>query len=175
MNRKPRCRHWLGLFVCLAATWVTSAPHVLMAQEPGERAPGPSQVLIDGLRQDQWIRVALPQDRILSGRFEGTTSLGLSVSLRSGGIEVPYAEIDSLWIGRPSDGHEVVVGALIGSALGIALTALAIDVSCEAVDNRCDGSTTQAWVIGTAGGAGIGAGIGALVRSGSLRWELVFP
>jgi hypothetical protein len=104
-----------------------------------------------------------------------TDTLVVNTEQRADALEVPLADVTKLEVHRgqkSKTGTSALIGAGFGAALGVSVAL----IGCA--DNEClsDGDATAgvAVLLG-AGGALLGAGLGALIGSGTKvdRWETV--
>jgi hypothetical protein len=134
-----------------------------------------------GLKPGQVVRVSATGRSRFESRLGGVS--GDPVTTLFAGAEVPFeaADVDSLWV----RGRATWTGALVGAAVATPLSALFVSVVCIAyAGSEGDGSTPDRcpWAgvvllsaIGGAGGALIGAGVGALVPKWRLRYARARP
>jgi hypothetical protein len=100
----------------------------------------------------------------VAGVRDGTLWLGGSSAER----RVPLAGIDSVWVSRGHAATGALVGALLGTAVGIAATS---GTSCQLGDDSC---TTAASLRATGIILG-GVLVGALIGGGAKSWDLRYP
>ena len=124
--------------------------------------------------QGDRVRVTAPNERVV-GTFAVLKPDTLVVNVESRRLAIPFASVTSLEVSRGQKSR-TGRGALIGLGVGVVAgvgTALAL---CAEGDCNIDGDITGAvaLVLG-AGGALVGAGIGALIGSQTKtdRWETV--
>jgi hypothetical protein len=144
------------LWTILLATLPTALP----AQDS---LPAPLAQLKPGQR----IRLLTVEGRRLEARIAGLMSDPAGLQLVADSA-IPLAAIDSLWRRRTRAG----TGALIGAAAVGVPSVIFWGWFCNAVS---EGTGCDAWNV-VAGlslaGAAVGAGVGALIGSGVVRWEL---
>ena len=147
---------WVLLWTVLLAI-----PAALPAQDS---LPAP----LARLKPGQRIRVLTVDGARLEARIAGLTSEPAAVRLDATDSLVPLTAIDSLWQRRTRAGTGAWVGA---AALGVP-SVIFWGWFCNAVS---EGTGCDAWNV-VAGlslaGAAVGAGVGALIGSGVVRWEL---
>lgn len=144
--------------------------------EPGEGAGAPMVAdLAAKIEPDSYVRVTWDRGREI-GKLQLAGSVD-SMSLRASGgaIEIPYAAIDSLWVGRTHPAAGATIGGLAGAVAGGLILLGLSEALCESPSGACDGPSTSGWVIMIGGGAAAGTLVGALVGSGTLGWSIVFP
>ena len=147
---------WVFLWTVLLAILPTalsaqdSLPAPLARLKPGQRI---RLLIVDGPRLEAW--------------FAGLTSAPAALRLSADSV-IALADIDSLWQRRTRAGTGAWVGA---AALGVP-SVIFWGWFCNAVS---EGTGCDAWNV-VAGlslaGAAVGAGVGALIGSGVVRWEL---
>jgi hypothetical protein len=119
------------------------------------------------LKPGQRIRLLIVDGPRLEARIAGFTSDPAALRLTADSA-VPLAAIDSLWQRRTRAGTGAWIGA---AALGVP-SVIFWGWFCNAVS---EGTGCDAWNV-VAGlslaGAAVGAGLGALIGSGVVRWEL---
>jgi hypothetical protein len=166
---------WLLIHTALAITAVTADPEPAGAQVIDQRPASELEVVVDGLESGRWIRLGRVDAGALYGRFECRTAGGLRLDTRGSEVDVPFARIDSLWLGRRKTGSGALIGGAIGAALGALVTWGGSELVCDATDGGCDGPPASTWALLIGGGVAAGAGIGAFVGSQTLGWQLAFP
>jgi hypothetical protein len=142
-------------------TMVLLAPTAAWAQDPlenGVRRVSPGQL----------VRIKTQDGQLLEGRFSAFAPEPPSLQLTDRAGPLPAASIDSLWVRGTHAKRGAIIGALLlGVSSGIFWSSV-----CEYAG---EGSGCDAWgaVAGlTLAGAGVGAGLGALIGSASPRWRL---
>lgn len=178
MARPPRRLN----FALLAITGLSIVvdPADTMAQEPGEPDEGAGAPAIADLTaaidSGSYVRFTWGSDRRDMGKLQLPGPVG-SLSLRAseGTIEIPYAAIDSMWVGRTRTGEGAAIGGLAGAAAGGLILLGLSEALCDSPTDSCGGPSTSGWVIMIGGGAAVGAVVGALIGSGTLGWSIVFP
>jgi hypothetical protein len=120
------------------------------------------------LKPGQRIRLLIVDGPRLEARVAGLTNDPAAVRLDATDSLVPLTAIDSLWQRRTRAGTGAWIGA---AALGVP-SVIFWGWFCNAVS---EGTGCDAWNV-VAGlslaGAAVGAGVGALIGSGVVRWEL---
>jgi hypothetical protein len=120
----------------------------------------------------QVVRLRLNDGRRLQGRVIQTDSGPLRYHLHREGVAVADALIDSLWVRSRWTKVGAIAGGLIGGA-GFATLVVAYCNAYESASGPSDGcapAALGAFALGAAGGALLGAGIGAA----NTRWRLRF-
>jgi len=150
---------FLGL---LSATALTLLPVRLLGQDSLPRQLEqlkPAQrvrlVTVDGQRSEGPIRASVTGEAGL--RLSAATSL-------------PLSAIDSLWRRHSNTGR----GAALGALLFGATTALLSSKLCSSVNEGFGCEDAGIVVVLTVAGAAVGAGVGALIGSGSAHWQLLY-
>lgn len=146
---------------CLLIAMVLFAPGSAWAQDPlenGVRRVSPGQL----------VKIWTQDGQLLEGRFSAFTPKPPSLQLTDRAEPLPAASIDSLWVRGTHAKQGAIIGALLlGVSSGIFWSSV-----CECAG---EGSGWDSWgaVAGlTLAGAGVGAGLGALIGSASPRWRL---
>lgn len=156
------------------------APVDAMAQEGAEpnhanEAPAIAD-LAATIEPGSYVRVTRDDGRRDMGRLllpAPVDSLILRAS--AGTIEIPHAAIDSMWVGHTRTGAGAAIGGLAGAVAGGLILLGLNEALCESSTGACGGPSSSGWVLMIGGGAAVGAGVGALVGSGTLAWSIVFP
>ncbi len=120
-----------------------------------------------------------PNKRLkLAARVEGqfVTATATTVTLTSHGVaaEVPLLDLERLWVRQRATGRGALIGAGFGVLVGVVGGLIISSVACEPVDGGdCTAAEVAALtgLLGGAGGAFIGAGIGFVIPV----WRLRFP
>lgn len=150
-----------------------------MAQErdePGEGAGAPTVAdLAATIDPGSYVRVTWDRGREI-GRLQLPGPVD-SLSLRASGgtIEIPYAAIDSMWVGDTQTESGAAIGGLAGAVAGGLILLGLSEALCESPSGACDGPSTSGWIIMIGGGAAAGTLVGALVGSGTVDWSVAFP
>jgi hypothetical protein len=148
---------------CRVLVW-TVALAFLPARLPSQDSLPPQSLRI---KAGQRVRLRTVDGRLLDGPVARLTPTS-GLQLTAPDSIIPLAAIDSLWLRRTKAGTGAWIGAV---ALGIP-SAIYWSWLCTAV---AEGTGCDVWgvVAGlTLAGAAVGAGVGALIGSGSVRWEL---
>jgi hypothetical protein len=140
----------------MALAWLLTATGVAQAQ----------LAVLDSLKPNQTVRV-----RTVGGpRF--VTRLGPSAGDLFERAETPFqaGRVDSLWV----RGHAVKTGAIVGAVI---VTPAAFAYAAWACDFAAEGAGCNEWgkvaafsLVAGAAGAGLGAGVGALIPKWRLRY-----
>lgn len=169
------------LIVAMAIAGLSSLvlPPASTAQERDEPREGAGASTVEDLTATidprSYVRVAWDRGREM-GKLQLPGPVD-SLSLRASGgtIEIPYAAIDSMWVGDTQTANGAAIGGLAGAAAGGLILLGLSEALCDSPSGACDGPSTSGWVITIGGGAAAGALVGALVGSGTLDWSIVFP
>jgi len=155
---------------------VTIASALAQAQEPDTlSAVQRTGSALARLRVGQWARIRTRGDGFVQGWISKSPDL---VTLRSADgptIEVPTSSVDSLWVkgGTHAGRGALIGGAVAGIGLGALFAAVAADANSRGSGDPCPcdpgGLFAVGLVIGGAGGALVGALIGAAVPQ--WQWE----
>ena len=147
----------------LSATALTLLPVRLLGQDSLPRqleqlktAQRVRLVTVDGQRSEGLIRE--PVTGTAGLRFNAATST------------IPLSAIDSLWRRRSNTGR----GAALGALLFGATTAILSSKLCSTVNEGFGCEDASIVVLLTVAGAAVGAGVGALIGSGSSHWQLFY-
>lgn len=122
------------------------------------------------LKPGQRVRVLTVAGQLHEAPVARPTTDPAGIQLAAADSTIALAAIDSLWLRRTRAKRGAVIGGL---ALGIP-SAVFWGGVCTLYS---DGSGCDAWgvVAGlTLAGAAVGAGVGALIGSGTVRWELSY-
>ena len=156
-------RHQLFvLAVLLAAT-------PLAAQAP-ERTPA---TVLPTIKTGSRLRIEADR-ALMTGRLDSLTADRLVLNGADGRSAIPIRTINTVWVRQGRGGRGALIGGVIGAAAFTGFLHLIISGLCESTDG-CSRDHVRAWgygiAIGGAGGALIGAGVGALVQG----WERKAP
>lgn len=123
-----------------------------------------------GLETGQSVRIRVEGEERIVSRVERLDPSSARLWLEGQSNPVAAMQVDSLWLGGRAVGTGALVGGLVGGVLSFGLLALACNGVSEG--NGCDewGTVAALSLAGAAGGAVVGAGIGALSRSWTLRY-----
>jgi len=138
---------------------------ILPAALPGQDSLPPQ---LRGLKAGQRVRLRTVAGQLLEARVARPTTDPAGLRLAAADSSITVAAIDSLWLRHTKAGTGAWIG---GIALGLP-SALFWTWVCFGVG---EGSGCDYWglVAGlTLAGTGVGAAVGALIGSGSVRWEL---
>ena len=149
---------------CSLLLW-TVALAILPAQLLGQDSLPPQ---LRGLKPGQRVRLRTVAGQLLEAPVARPTTDPAGLQLAAADSTIALAAIDSLWLRHTKAGTGAWIGAV---ALGIPSVVFWSWV-CTAV---AEGTGCDAWDV-VAGlslaGVAVGAGVGALIGSGSVRWEL---
>jgi len=129
---------------------------------------------VRALNVGQMVRLESSHAGLVEGRLDIATDLDITITRDTGEIRVAVPDVDRLWVRGHSTGRGALIGAGVGLAAGLVFGLLISSVACEPVDG---GDCTTAEVmavtglVGVAGGAALGAGIGYAIPT----WKLRFP
>jgi len=126
------------------------------------------------LRLGQQVRVDLTGNRQVEGRLALGSDTSLTLIRHDVPAKVRLPDVERLWVRGRATGRGALLGAGVGTLAGVLYGLLISDVACEPVDGG-DCSTLEvaavAGLLGGAGGAAVGAGIGSVIPI----WRLRFP
>jgi len=138
---------------------------ILPAALPGQDSLPPQ---LRGLKAGQRVRLRTVAGQLLEARVARPTTDPAGLRLAAADSSITVAAIDSLWLRHTKAGTGAWIGAV---ALGIPSAVFWSGVCNDLAEGA--GCGTWGVVAGlTVIGAAVGAGIGALIGSGSVRWEL---
>jgi hypothetical protein len=160
--------HLLRVAVSVAGL-VTIASLCARAQEPDTlSAAQRAGLALARLGDGQWVRLRGSRVGLIEGSV--VSSSPTLVTLRTDGlrVEVPAPGVDSLWVlGSHAGSGALIGGAVGGIGLGVLAAAVANSFNCKS----CTSDVAEVRLVGAAGGALIGALIGAAVP----KWRLRVP
>lgn len=147
------------------------------SDEPQESAGAPAIAdVAAAIDPGSYVRVTWDRGRRDVGKLQPPGPIdALSLRASAGTIEIPYAAIDSMWTGRTRTADGAAIGGLAGAVAGGLVLLGLNEALCESPSGACGGPSTSGWVIMIGGGAAVGTGVGALIGSGTLGWDVVFP
>ncbi len=160
-------------FIIAVVGLVTVASPLARAQEPDTLSPAQrAGVALARLGARQRVRIVTRDSEFVEGSVMAASPNLLRLRTDGTLMDLPASRVDSLWV---RSGSHAGRGALIGGALGgIGMAALAAaTTTSSSVCFRCNAGTflAPAVVVGVAGGALVGALIGAAVP----KWQLRVP
>jgi len=155
----------------LAMGAVTPAP----AQDAGRHMLAATLSSLGPMRT---IRILTSSGATLQGDLSGFPSGPWSVVNRSGETPIRLREVDTLWRRRTEAHRGATIGgtagAVVGGILGVALLAFR-----NASEVHGPSRTLEGGLLIVGGGIALGGvagiGIGALVGSSTLHWDLIYP
>jgi hypothetical protein len=129
------------------------------------------QNAFEGLADNQWVRLAVPDAGRHEGRLLERSSELVVLSAEPEPLRVPATTIDTLWTRGHATKTGAIVGAVIGGALGVAA-----GVACNewaALDGTCPTGSVMLLL----GGIGLGGGalLGGLTGSAITKWHRRYP
>ncbi len=114
------------------------------------------------------VRVAA-QSQLLSGRFEGLTAEALLLRSGDGTAPIPLGDVTTVWGRERNTLRGAAIGGVVGAAAFTGFLHLIVTALCESTEG-CASDHRKAWgygiALGGAGGAILGATVGAIVT----RW-----
>lgn len=150
---------------CIAAAFAVAVTAGLPAQGP--------RAALQQVGAGKLVRVSADGRRV-QGRIAAIEGDNLVLSVDDTRRPIVIAEIDSLWRRRGAYGKGALVGGVVGAAAFTGFLHFVVSIACESSDG-CRDDRRRAWgyglVLGGAGGALLGAGIGGLFN----RWERLEP
>jgi hypothetical protein len=161
----PFVRPWLPALAALVLVGASAS-----AQAPDSARAAVVHTLSFGTR----VRLDLLHAGMVEGRFTRGTDTILTLVRHDESTSIRLRDIERLWVRGRATGTGALVGAGVGIVAGVVYGLLIGQVACEPVDG---GDCTTAEVaaltglIGGAGGALAGAGIGLAIPV----WRLRFP
>jgi len=126
------------------------------------------------LKPGQLLRVEGARLGRLEGRFVAVDASTLTLTRDSTPTEIRLPDVERLWVRGRATGRGALIGAGIGIVAGAAYGLLIGSIACEPVDGGDCTSAEVAAVMGLLGGAG-GAAVGAGVGYAIPIWRLRFP
>jgi hypothetical protein len=165
MNRHPARRCRLPALVLLV---LAISPYDAWGQDSSR------VTALRSLKPGQLLRIeGTPLGRV-EGRLLGASGTTLTLSRDSTPTEIRLPDIERLWVRGRATGKGALIGAGVGIVAGAAYGLLIGSVACEPVDGGDCTSAQVAAVMGLIGGAG-GAAVGAGVGYAIPVWRLRFP
>jgi hypothetical protein len=126
------------------------------------------------LQPGQRVRLDVARTGRVEGRFAVASDTSLILGLEDGTTEVRVLDIERLWVRRRATAKGALIGAGAGALAGVVFGILISTVACEPVDGgNCTAAEVAALtgLVGGAGGAAVGAGVGFAIPV----WRLRFP
>ncbi len=156
-------RHLLALAVALLA------PAMLPAQT-AERTPA---AVLPAIKHGTRLRIEAG-NALMTGRLDSLSADQLRILGADGRSSIPIRTITTLWVREGRSAKGALIGGVIGAVVFTGLLHYIISAFCDSSEG-CAGDHRRAWgygiSLGGAGGALIGAGVGALVGG----WEQKAP
>lgn len=111
---------------------------------------------------------------LMTGKLDSLTLDRLVLNGADGRSSIPINTITTVWVRQGRGAKGALIGGVIGAAVTTAFFHLIVSGLCDSTDG-CHRDHVRAWgygiTLGGAGGALIGAGVGALVQG----WEKKAP
>lgn len=164
-RRVPMPRCWLLVFVPLT---LVPSPVGAQARDRARRAAA------HALEPGQRVRLDVAHTGRVEGRFAFASDTSLTVALEEGTTVVRVPDIERLWVRGRATAKGALIGAGAGVLAGVVFGILISTVACEPVDGgNCTAAEVAALtgLLGGAGGAAVGAGVGFVIPV----WRLRFP
>jgi hypothetical protein len=125
------------------------------------------------LRTESSIRIATTGRRV-EGRFLRAESDSLALRTAAGERHIALAAVDTLWERQRGTGRGALIGAAVGGVALAAFGVFIVSALCDSGDG-CGSDYPRVigvgLVLGGAGGALVGSGVGALTH----RWRRLYP
>ncbi len=122
----------------------------------------------------QFVRADIARLGRVEGRFVAANETTVTLTSQGATAQVPLLDLERLWVRKRATGRGALIGAALGVLAGV-VGGLAIgSIACEPVDGGNCGAAEVATLTGLVGGAGgalIGAGVGSVIPV----WRLRFP
>lgn len=147
---------------------------VVAAITPAAAQDAARSLMAQTLRVGQQVRVQVASSNLLEGRLLEATNTALVLARPEGAVPIRIPEIKRLWVRGHATGKGALIGAGIGVVVGVIGGVLISTVACEPIDGGNCTAAELATITGLGAGAGgalIGAGVGALIPV----WRLRFP
>lgn len=160
-------RHRTWIFV--VAPLLTGSPHA-WAQDP----TAVRRTVVEALETGQDVRVEVARGIRVQGRFAFRSDTAFTLARDEQATTIRLTEVERLWVRGRATGTGALVGAAVGLVAGAVYGGLIGQVACEPVDGGdCSPVAVAALVglVGGAGGAAVGAGVGYLIPV----WRMRFP
>ena len=158
----------LSLIMCIGLLVAAAQPASVLGQDGGRAEAVGSVSAGDSVRLDV---AGLGQ---VEGRFVVSNSTTLTLASRGASTQVRLADLERLWVRGRATRNGAVIGSVAGLVVGIVGGLLISGVACDPVDGGdCTAAevATVTGLLGGAGGAAVGAGIGFAIPV----WRLRFP
>ena len=135
----------------------------------------PLDAAIRTLQPGERVRIRVRGGERIESRIVSVQTEPLGLQLTGAGASLDAAAIDSLWVRRNAARAGTNVGVVVGGVLSFAFWAAVCTGVSEGQGCDAWGTVAILGFAGAAGGALIGAGIGALVPSWKLRYAPAVP
>ena len=126
------------------------------------------------LRVGQQVRVDATQLGRIEGRLVAASSTTLTLARQNVPTQIGLPDIERLWVRGRATRKGTIIGAGVGTLVGIVGGLLISSLACEPIDGGdCTAAEVAAvtGLIGGAGGAAVGLGVGFAIPV----WRLRFP
>ncbi|HEV8380964.1 MAG TPA: hypothetical protein VGQ29_05225 [Gemmatimonadales bacterium] len=123
------------------------------------------------LRAGQTVRVWLADGQRFEARLVGVDSNPIVLRFAQSPQSVPISSINSLWVRRRGTARGALIGGIVVGSVSLGLLSLVCVALGEGEGCNSWGYVTAGTVVGAAGGALVGAGVGILIP----RWRRVDP
>jgi hypothetical protein len=139
----------------------------LVAQAP-ERTPA---TVLPTIKPGRLLRIEAG-NALMAGKLDSLTTDRLVLNGVDGRSSIPIHTINTVWVRQGRGAKGALIGGAIGAALTTAFLHIVVSGLCDSTDG-CHRDHVRAWgygiAIGGAGGALIGAGVGSLVQGWDKR------
>jgi len=126
------------------------------------------------LELGQQVRLELTGNLRVEGRFALGSDTSVTLVRHDVPTQVRLPDVERLWVRGRATGRGALIGAGVGALAGILYGLLISEVACEPIDGGdCTAAEVAAvaGLLGGAGGALVGAGVGYAIPI----WRLRFP
>lgn len=149
---------------------------LLLAVSPPLRAQAQGSRLVAAVREltaGQQVRLETIRAERFRGRFVAVDDSMLALALRDRTARIRLPEIERLWVRSRATGRGALIGAGGGLLVGVAYGLLIGEVACGGDGGDCTPAELAlvTGLVGGAGGAVLGAGIGSMAP----LWRVRFP
>jgi len=159
----------IRLWSLAIALLVVLAPHAHAQARDTDRFAA-----VRSLEVGQHVRLDITRSGRLEGQFAVSSDSSLTLVRHNAPTEVRLPDVERLWVRGRATGRGALIGAGVGAVAGVVYGLLISQVACEPVDGGdCTAAELAAiaGLLGGAGGAVVGAGVGFAVPV----WRLRFP
>jgi hypothetical protein len=158
----------MSIGLCVAFLVIATPPSCLCGQGTGLAAAMRSLSAGDSVRLE-----AAGLGRV-EGRFIASNGTAVTLASHAGSLKIPLGDLERLWVRGRATQRGALIGSIAGVVVGIAGGLAISGVACNPVDGGDCTALEVAAVTGLLGGAGgavVGAGVGFAVPV----WRLRFP